>query len=95
MATRNPQTPVAQDALFSHKEIGDLVSNAFTAACNPAWGGLPLSEVRLGYCRNFATELIRRLDDGDVQTGHMTYTECVAMLLGAALAMQKLHGGRP
>ncbi len=94
MANKNPTLPVAEDALFSPKEIGDLIANAFTASCNPAWGGLPLSEARLGYCRNFALELVKRLDEADVQTGHLSYTEAVAMLLGVALALQKLHGGK-
>ncbi len=95
MATKNPMVPVAEDALFSPKEIGDLIGNAFTASCNPAWGGTPLSEARLGYARDYALALVTKLDEVDVQTGHFkNYTEIVAMLLGAALAMQKLHGGK-
>lgn len=92
MATKkSPQDPVVQDALFSPREIGDLIGNAFTAACNPARGGVPLSEARLGYCRSYATELVGRLDAIDVQTGHMSYQEAVCMLIGTALALQKLH----
>ncbi len=68
-----------------------MISNAFTAASNPAWGGKPLSEVRLGYVRNYAKALISRLEAVDVATGHLDYTEAVAMLLGAALVLQKLH----
>jgi hypothetical protein len=80
------------DALFSAKEISTFIEHAFTAAVNPAFGDAPLSEERLGYCRNFALQLVLRLDAQDIQTGHMSYQEGVAMLLGAALAMQKLHG---
>ncbi len=89
--SKNPLVPVSEDALFSPREIGELISNAFTASCNPAWGGTPLADSRLGYARNYAKALMERLEATDVATGHLTYTECVAMLLGTALALQKLH----
>ncbi len=90
MPKRTSLTPDA-DALFSPEEIAGFVQNAFTPAVNPETG-IPLSEERLGYCRNFAKALMERLNVQDVQTGHMSYTEAVAMLLGTALAMQLLHG---
>lgn len=91
MVAKNPTDPVSSDALFSPKEISDLIGNAFTASCNPAWGGKPLSEARQSYVRNYAKALMDRLEAVDVTTGHMSYQEGVCMLIGAALALQKLH----
>ena len=91
MSAKNPLEPPADDALFSPKEIAEFIGNAFTASCNPAWGGTPLSEARLAYVRNYAKALIDRLEAVDVATGHLSYCEAVAMLLGAALVLQKLH----
>lgn len=82
---------VDPDALLSPREIGALILNAFNGSVSPAWGGQPLSEVRLGYCRNFAQILMSRLEAQDIATRHMTYTEAVSMLLGTALAVQMLH----
>ncbi len=90
--TRRHRVRPTGDTVFAPDEIDLLISDAFTASVNPR-DGQPLSEERLAYCRNFATALVQRLDAQDVATGHMTYTEAVCMLLGSALAMQKLHGG--
>ncbi len=91
MAKVTLATP-ATDALFSAAEISSFIENAFTASVNPAFGDSPLSEDRLAYCRAFALALMTRLEAGDIVPGHMNYTEAVAMLLGTALALQKLHG---
>jgi hypothetical protein len=78
---------------FSADEIRTLIQDAFTASVNPSCG--PISEARLGYIRNFAKIFIDRLDEQDIETGHMSYSEAVSMLLGAALTLQILHASGP
>ena len=76
--------------LFAPDEIQTLLQNAFTAAANPSCG--TLTDKRLAYCREFAKALVNRLEEQDVDRGHLSYQEGVAVLIGAALVLQVLHG---
>lgn len=74
--------------LFTSKEIADLIADGL-AACMAMQQGK-----RKRYIAEYSAELYCRLEIEDIATAHMSYEEAVAILLGAALAIQKLHGGK-
>lgn len=77
--------------LFTSEEIAVLLARAFAGAKAPATG--EIEPRRLAHLRGYSSCLLSKIESVDVATGHLTWSEVVTLLTGAALAAQMLHGG--
>lgn len=76
---------------FTGDEVAILLLSAFQGATHRAGPGGPMGDKRLGYLRGYSQSLLSNMASMDVDTGHLTWPEAVALLVGAALAAQVLH----